>query len=54
MDRFLSEMVESIPSVIRNAHFNINLSGWPAATSVFAVCGTVVMVCAMNTYQAAQ
>ena len=48
MEDFITEMVDTIPSVIKNTRFSLVLSGWPAAVSVFAVCTTVVAISYFN------
>ncbi len=40
MEKTISLLSETIPSLINNTHFNISLEGWPAAISVIAICFT--------------
>ena len=40
MEKTISLLSGTIPTLLNNTHFNISLEGWPAAISVIAVCFT--------------
>lgn len=48
MDSCITQAVDSIPSLIRNTYLNVNLSGWPAAAAVIAICGSGVIIYALR------
>ena len=51
MEKNLIPITNLIPDVIRNTRLNLTLDGWPAAVAVFAICGTIISVYAINTSQ---
>lgn len=51
MEKTLIPIANSIPDVIKNTRLNLTLDGWPAAAAVFAICGTIISVYAINASQ---
>lgn len=49
METAITESIKTIPAMIRNTHFNITLSEWPAAITIISVCGTVLIGFIVNT-----
>ena len=58
MENKLIEVVDTIPTLIKNSHFNITLEGWPAAVTAIAICCSSVAAfaikaaCSSNTVDA--
>lgn len=44
MKKILNLAEGTIPTLIENTRFHISIDGWPAAVSIFAICGTYVAV----------
>lgn len=48
MENKLIEVVETIPTLIKNTHFNVTLEGWPAAVTAIAICCSSVAAFAIK------
>ena len=48
MNNTLTAVTEALPTVISNTHFNVMLSGWPAAITVVALCCAGVAIFALK------
>ncbi len=48
MEKTLVAVTETLPTVIKNTHFNITLAGWPAAVTAIALCCAGVAVYALK------
>ena len=48
MENKIIEVVESIPTIIKNTHLNVTLEGWPAALTALALCCSGVAVYALK------
>ena len=48
MENKLIPMADSIPSLIKNTHVNVNLQGWPAAISAVALFVSCVVMYALK------
>lgn len=51
MDGFICKASEVVLSLAKNIHLEFSLSGWPAAVSVVAICGTGVAIYALSATQ---
>lgn len=51
MEKSLTTITNTLPDVIKNTRLNLSLDGWPATVAVFAICGTVISVCAIKASQ---
>lgn len=43
MEKCLTKIIECLPTILSNTKFEIKLEGWPAATTVVAICVTAVV-----------
>ncbi|MCP1110921.1 hypothetical protein [Ohessyouella blattaphilus] len=48
MKKEFIELVENIPTLLRNTQFNISLDGWPAAVATLALCSSGVAIYALK------
>ncbi len=48
MDKFITVVGGVLPTLIKNTHFNLSLSGWPAATTVIAICCSGTAIYSIN------
>lgn len=44
----LPNLIELLPSLAKNAHLDISLSGWPAFASIAVACGSAVTAYAIK------
>lgn len=44
MENELINIEETLPSLIKNTHFNFDLQGWPAAVTVTSICASAVAI----------
>lgn len=48
MENKIIQMTDSIPTLIKNTHLNVNLQGWPAAITAVALFGSCVALYAIK------
>ena len=44
----INKLIELLPGLANNTHFEISLSGWPAFASIAAICGSAVTAYAIK------
>jgi len=47
MNNPIPRLLDCVPTLISNTHLDIHLAGWPAASAVASICGTIVAVVAI-------
>lgn len=47
MNNPIPRILDCVPTLISNTHLDIHLAGWPAASAVASICGTIVAVVAI-------
>lgn len=48
MENKFFEIIDSLPTLIRNTHLNITMEGWPATVTTIALCGTGIAFYALK------
>ena len=48
MDSKIVQVAESIPTLIKNTHLDVSLTGWPAAVTAIALFGSSVIIYALK------
>lgn len=48
MKSSITDILESIPSLMQHTSLNVNLQGWPAAVAVIAIGISSVSICAIQ------
>lgn len=53
MENKLIETVDTLPTVLKNSHFEVSLQGWPAAITAISICfaGVTAYAIKVKAYQ---
>ena len=47
MNNPIPRLLDCVPTLVSNTRLHIHLEGWPAASAVASVCGTIVAIIAI-------